>query len=75
VTLTVFAERAGGADLVEANEPRVAGNVGGDYGRQIRFVHPDSHLLNGVSANRKQAFRCPVLGVDQTSGWVRSDFC
>jgi hypothetical protein len=28
------AERAGGANLVEAHEPRVAGNVGCHYGRQ-----------------------------------------
>jgi hypothetical protein len=30
----VFAEGAGGADLVEAHEPRVPGHVGRDYGRQ-----------------------------------------
>jgi hypothetical protein len=29
----VFAERAGGADLVEAHQPRVARHVSGDYGR------------------------------------------
>jgi hypothetical protein len=31
--LAVFAECAGGADLVEPNEPRVAGHVSSDYGR------------------------------------------
>ena len=29
----VFAERAGGADLVEAHEPRIARYVSSDYGR------------------------------------------
>jgi hypothetical protein len=31
--LAVFAECAGGADLVEAHEPRVTRHVSGDYGR------------------------------------------
>ena len=30
--LAVFAECAGGADLVDAHEPRVARHVSGDYG-------------------------------------------
>jgi hypothetical protein len=32
--LAVFAECAGGADLIEAHEPRVARHVSGNYGRQ-----------------------------------------
>jgi len=31
--LAVFAESAGGADLIEAHEPRVASHVSGDYCR------------------------------------------
>ena len=32
--LAVFAECAGGADLIEAHKPRVTSHVSGDYGRQ-----------------------------------------
>jgi hypothetical protein len=55
--LAVFAQRAGGADLVKAHEPRVAGDVGCDdcgqpasntiwlpvYHGQARALRPCSH--------------------------------
>src|SRR5215472_17096358 len=53
--LAVFAERAGGADLIEAHEPRVARNVSGYYGGQpasdpawMRFGHDTQSRSRGA---------------------------
>ena len=48
--LAVFAECAGGADLVEAHEPRVARHVSRDYGRQPASDPTWLLLLHGQAA-------------------------
>jgi hypothetical protein len=48
--LAVFAERARGADLVEAHEPREARYVSGDYGGQPAFDTTWLLLLHGQAA-------------------------
>src|ERR1700754_2760874 len=60
--LAVFAEGAGGADLVEAHEARVARDVGRDYGGEPASDASWLVLLHKLSAHSgNPAFRRPSI--------------
>jgi hypothetical protein len=58
--LAVFAERAGGADLVEAHEPRVARHVSGDYCRQPASDPNWLLLLHGSERPSRDILLAPM---------------
>jgi hypothetical protein len=51
--LAVLTERAGGADLIEAHEPRVACHVSGDYGRQPAYDPAWMCLSHGTQSRSR----------------------
>ena len=75
--LPVFAEGAGGADLIEAHEPRVTRNVSGDYCRQpssdpawLDFGHGPDPLRDVSMYNRSVGCHRGVHGAPRENRCV-----